>query len=45
MESQEEEPGRSLFNAYLLLKEDIEKGDLNRPKMIAKLLCTLETAM
>ena len=32
-------------NAYLLLKDDIEKGDLNRPEMTAKLLCTLETAM
>ena len=45
MESQEEEPGRSL-NAYLLLKDDIEEGDLNRPEMTtAKLLCTLENAM
>ena len=32
-------------NAYLLLKDDIEQGDLNRPEMTAKLLCTLETAM
>ena len=32
-------------NAYLLLKDDIEKGDLNRPEMTAKLLCTLENAM
>ena len=32
-------------NAYLLLKDDIEEGDLNRPGMTAKLLCTLETAM
>ena len=31
--------------AYLLLKYDIEEGDLNRPEMTAKLLCTLETAM
>ena len=31
--------------AYLLLKDDIEKGDLNRQEMTAKLLCTLETAM
>ena len=31
--------------AYLLLKNDIEEGDLNRPEMTAKLLCTLETAM
>ena len=32
-------------NAYLLLKDDIEEEDLNRPEMTAKLLCTLETAM
>ena len=32
-------------NAYLLLKDDIEEGNLNRPEMTAKLLCTLETAM
>ena len=32
-------------NAYLLLKNDIEEGDLNRPEMTAKLVCTLETAM
>ena len=32
-------------NAYLLLKNDIEEGDLNRPEMTAKLICTLETAM
>ena len=32
-------------SAYLLLKDDIEEGDLNRPEMTAKLLCTLETAM
>ena len=25
-------------NAYLLLKDDIEEGDLNRPEMTAKLL-------
>ena len=31
--------------AYLLSKDDIEEGDLNRPEMTAKLLCTLETAM
>tara|TARA_Y100000589_G_C26816823_1_gene492187 strand:- start:516 stop:644 length:129 start_codon:yes stop_codon:yes gene_type:complete len=29
--------------AYLLLKDDIEEVDLNRPEMTAKLLCTLET--
>ena len=28
-----------------MLKDDIEEGDLNRPEMTAKLLCTLETAM
>ncbi len=27
------------------MKDDIEEGDLNRPEMTAKLLCTLETAM
>ncbi len=32
-------------NAYLLLKNDIEEGDLNRPEMTAKLICTSETAM
>jgi len=31
--------------AYLLLKDDIEKGDSNRPEMTAKLICTLENAM
>ena len=31
--------------AYLLLKDDIEEGDLNRPEMTAKLVCTLENAM
>ena len=29
-------------NAYLFLKENIEEGDLNRPEMKAKLVCTLE---
>ena len=28
-----------------MLKDDIEEGDLNRPEMTAKLVCTLETAM
>ena len=32
-------------SAYLLLKDDIEEGDLNRPEMTAKLICTLETVM
>ena len=32
-------------NAYLLLKDDLEEGDLNRPEMTAKLVCTLENAM
>ena len=32
-------------NAYLLLKNDLEEGDLNRPEMTAKLVCTLENAM
>ena len=34
-----------ISKAYLLLKNDIEEGDLNRPEMTAKLICTLETAM
>ena len=32
-------------NAYLLLKDDIEKGDLNRPEMTSKLICNLETGI
>ena len=28
-----------------MLKDDIDEGDLNRPEMTAKLVCTLETAM
>ena len=32
-------------NVYLLLKDDIEEGHLNRPEMTAKFVCTLETAM
>ena len=28
-----------------MLKDDIDEGDLNRPEMITKLLCTLETKM
>ena len=36
---------RIASNAYILLKDDVEEGDLNRPEMTAKLLCTLETAM
>ncbi len=28
-----------------MLNDDIEEGDLNRPEMTAKLVCTLETAM
>ena len=32
-------------NAYLLIKDDVEKGDLNRPEMTAKLMAILETAM
>ena len=31
--------------AYLLIKDDIQEGDLNRPEMTAKLMATLETAM
>ena len=32
-------------NAYFLLKNDIEEGDLNRLEMTADLICTVETAM
>jgi hypothetical protein len=32
-------------NAYLLIKEDVEEGDLNRPELTAKLMAILETAM
>ena len=32
-------------NDYLLLKNDIENGHLNRRQMTAKLIWTLETAM
>ena len=28
-----------------MLKDDIQEGDLNRPEMTAKLVCTLENAM
>ena len=45
MEYQEEEQGRSLLMLIFLLKDDIEEGDLNRPEMIAKLVCTLENAI
>ena len=31
--------------AYLLIKDDVEEGDLNRPEMTAKLIAILETAM
>ena len=27
------------------MKNDLEEGDLNRPEMTAKLVCTLENAM
>ena len=33
------------IHVYLLLKDDIERWDLNRAEMIAKLLFTLETTM
>ena len=32
-------------HVYLLIKDDIEEGDLNSPEMTAKLICVLETAM
>ena len=31
-------------NAYLLIKDDVEEGDLNRPEMTAKLIAILESA-
>ncbi len=34
-----------ISNAYFLLKDDIEKGDLNRPNIASKLVFTLENAM
>ena len=36
---------RIASNAYILLKDDVEEGDLNRPEMTAKLMNVLETAM
>tara|TARA_B100001115_G_C15557229_1_gene265437 strand:+ start:190 stop:573 length:384 start_codon:yes stop_codon:yes gene_type:complete len=36
---------RIASNAYLLLKDDLEEGDLNRPEMTAKIMCVLENAM
>ena len=32
-------------NAYLLLKDDIQEGVLNRSEMATKLVCTLEIAI
>ena len=32
-------------HADLLIKDDVEEGDLNRPEMTAKLIAILETAM
>ena len=32
-------------NAYLLIKDDVEEGDLNRPEMTAKLIAILESAI
>ena len=31
------------YNPYLLLKDDVEKGELNRQEMTTKLIYTLET--
>tara|TARA_Y100001933_G_scaffold255848_1_gene299568 strand:- start:125 stop:511 length:387 start_codon:yes stop_codon:yes gene_type:complete len=31
--------------AYILIKDDVEEGDLNRPEMTAKLMAILESAM
>ena len=36
---------RIASEAYLLLKNDIEEGDLNKPEMTAKILNVLENAM
>ena len=36
---------RIASNAYILLKDDVEEGDLNRPEMTAKIMCVLENAM
>ena len=36
---------RIVSEAYLLLKNDIEEGDLNKPEMTAKILNVLENAM
>ena len=37
--------GQIASNAYLLIKDDVEEGDLNRPEMTAKLIAILESAM
>ena len=42
---QDAEQEKSQTSPTLLLKDDIEKGDLNRPEMTAKLVYTLENAM
>ena len=36
---------RIAADAYLLLKQDIEEGDLNKPEMTAKIVNVLESAM
>ena len=36
---------RIAADAYLLLKQDVEEGDLNKPEMTAKILNVLENAM
>ena len=36
---------RITADAYLLLKNDIEEGDLNKPEMTAKIVNVLESAM
>ena len=36
---------RIAADAYLLLKQDVEEGDLNKPEMTAKILNVLESAM
>ena len=36
---------RIAADAYLLLKQEVEEGDLNKPEMTAKIIAILETAM
>ena len=38
-------PRHIASSPYLLIKDDVEEGDLNRPEMTANLIAILETAM